>query len=190
MIGPYKDRLDAWRYAAAYPRVSYPVPALELDFPRLTDAHEVRRWDDWMKPILEKERKQMRDFTLKDIRSGFVVALRDGSLWLVARAGENFERILVNGAGSWGYLDKSYNNDLTMKRGVEGVLGGNESRDIVKVYGLVSSPRHWQNAASISSGLGYRPLLWARREVKKLTVAQVSDLLGYDVEIVAEDKTP
>ena len=189
MIGPYKDRSGAWRYAAAYPRVSYPVPALELDFPHLLDFMCAQRWGDWMKTILEKERKQMRDFTLKDLHSGYVVALRDGSLWLVARAGEYFERILVNGTGSWGHLDRNYNNDLTMKRDVEGVLGGNESRDIVKVYGLVSSPRHWQNAASISSGLGYRPLLWARREVKKLTVAQVSDLLGYDVEIVAEDKT-
>lgn len=190
MIGPYKDRSGAWRYAAAYPRVSYPVPALELDFPRLTDAHEVRLWDDWMKLILEKERKQMRDFTLKDIRSGFVVSLRNGSLWLVARAGENFERILVDGKGSWGFLDRDYNNDLTLKDCVVGVLDGNESRDIVKVYGLISNPRHWQDASSISSGLGYRPLLWTRREVKKLTVAQVSDLLGYDVEIVAEDKMP
>lgn len=189
MIGPYKDRLDAWRYAATYPRVSYPVPALELDVPRLLDFMCVQRWDGWMKTILEKEREQMRNFTLKDLHSGYVVALRNGSLWLVARAGENFERILVDGKGSWGFLDRDYNNDLTLKDCVEGVLGGNESRDIVKVYGLVSSPRHWQNAASISSGLGYRPLLWARREVKKLTVAQVSDLLGYDVEIVAEDKT-
>lgn len=190
MIGPYKDRSGAWRYAAAYPRVSYPVPVMGLDFPHPLDFMCVLRWEDWMKMNLDKERKQMLNFTLKDLHSGYVVALRDGSLWLVARAGENFERILVNGTGSWGYLDRSYNNDLTMKLGVEGVIGGNDSRDIVKVYGLISNPRHWQDASSISSGLGYRPLLWTRREVKKLTVAQVSDLLGYDVEIVAEDKTP
>lgn len=43
MIGPYKDRSGAWRYAAAYPRVSYPVPALELDCPRLLDFMCVQR---------------------------------------------------------------------------------------------------------------------------------------------------
>ena len=190
MIGPYKDRSGAWRYAVAYPRVSYPASTLALDRPYRLTVNSFPLWGDRVKMILEKEREQMRNFTLKDLHSGYVVALRNGSLWLVARAGENFERILVDGKGSWGLLDRDYNNDLTLKDCVVGVLDGNESRDIVKVYGLISNPRHWQDASSISSGLGYRPLLWTRREVKKLTVAQVSDLLGYDVEIVAEDKMP
>ena len=177
------DQLDAWRYVGAYPRVSYPTKQSSVD--------QLWLYNNWWKKF-EQSRKLIQELEsrrmgmkLKDLHSGYVVALRDGSIWAVARAG-NFERILVDGKRSWSYLDRSYNEDLTLKSSVEGVIGGNKSRDIVKVYGLVSNPRHWQEASSIGSGLCWRPLLWERKEARKLTVSQIAKLLGYDVEVVAE----
>lgn len=182
-MGAHLDQLDAWRYVGAYPRVSYPTKRPSVD--------QLWLYNNWWEEF-ERSRKLIRELEsrrmnmkLKDLHSGYVVALRDGSIWAVARAGD-FERILVDGKGSWGYLDKSYNEDLTLKNGVTGVIGGNKSRDIMKVYGLVSNPRHWQDAAHIKIGLSWRPLLWERKEARKLTVSQISKLLGYDVEVVAE----
>lgn len=123
---------------------------------------------------------------LKDLRSGYVVQLRNGTKWLVARAGNDFTRILVDNKGSWGYLDRCYNEDLTMKDSVEGVIGGAHTEDIVKVWGLITTPREWNFAAGIATD--YRPVLWKRKEVKKLTVDQISELLGYQVEIVGENR--
>lgn len=123
---------------------------------------------------------------LKDLRSGYVVELRNGTKWMVARAGSDFTRILVDNRGSWGYLDRSYNEDLTMKDSVEGVYGGVRTKDIVKVWGLVTMPSAW--GFVYGTATNHRPLLWERKEAKKLTVDQISELLGYPVEIVGENR--
>lgn len=186
-------RMESWRYASAYPRIPYRKPELE------TVLH-VNYWPlsplrGWLAEQLRQDEHQYfggndmnESMKLKDLRSGYVVELRNGTKWLVARAGNDFTRILVDNNGSWGYLDHCYNEDLTMKDSVEGVCGGVQTQDIMKVYGLVSNPRHWQNAACTTLGLSYRPLLWRRIEAKKLTVDQISELLGYPVEIVGENR--
>lgn len=123
---------------------------------------------------------------LKDLRSGYVVELRNGTKWLVARAGNDFTRILVDNRGSWGYLDHSYNEDLTRKDSSEGIYGGVRTRDIMKVWGLITKPSEWKYAAGTATN--YRPVLWERKDAKKLTVDQISELLGYPVEIVGANR--
>ena len=201
------DWMDAWRYASTYPRIPY----LAKEAPDPVDFFRTRVGPDrWLTDRLyvaitadmERKREQFMEFmdssltqaqseksriTLRELHSGYVVELRNGSRWIVARAG-NFERILVDNKGSWGFLDRSYNNDLTMKPGVTGVIGGTKTRDIIKVYGLIQSNRHWQDAAQTDIGLSYRPLLWQRKDVKELTVDQISALLGYEVKVIGESK--
>lgn len=188
-------RLESWRYASAYPRIPYRKPETEVD---LETVLNVNYWPlsplrGWMAEQLRQDAHQFfggnnmnENMKLKDLRSGYVVELRNGTKWLVARAGNDFTRILVDNRGSWGYLDRCYNEDLTMKDSVEGVFGGVHTKDIVKVWGLVTTPREWKYAAGIATD--YRPVLWKRKEVKKLTVDQISELLGYQVEIVGENR--
>ena len=188
-------RMESWRYASAYPRIPYRKPELEVDLEKVLN---VNYWPlsplrGWMAEQLRQDEHQYfggnnmnENMKLKDLRSGYVVQLRNGTKWLVSRAGNDFTRILVGNRGSWSYLDRSYNEDLTMKDSVEGVFGGVHTKDIVKVWGLVTTSREWGYAAGTATS--YRPVLWERKEAKKLTVDQISELLGYPVEIVGENR--
>lgn len=195
-------RLESWRYASAYPRIPYLETATTVDPDDILNTeiwlnNPYRQLEDVMWKAIQAEMEEKfrrffggidmnKDIKLKDLRSGYVVELRNGTKWLVARAGNDFTRILVDNRGSWGYLDRSYNEDLTMKDSVEGVFGGVHTKDIVKVWGLVTTSREWGYAAGTATG--YRPVLWERKEAKKLTVDQISELLGYPVEIVGENR--
>lgn len=46
-------------------------------------------------------------FTKADLKSGYVVKLRDGSFRMVIRAG-NFTKILVSREGDWNYLNSGW----------------------------------------------------------------------------------
>lgn len=186
-------RLESWRYASAYPRIPYRKPEMDLEKVLNVNYWPLSPLRSWLAEQLHQDTNQYfggnnmnENMKLKDLRSGYVVELRNGTRWLVARAGNDFTRILVDNRGSWGYLDRSYNEDLTMKDSVEGVFGGVHTKDIVKVWGLVTTSREWGYAAGTATG--YRPVLWERKEAKKLTVDQISELLGYPVEIVGENR--
>lgn len=186
-------RMESWRYASAYPRIPYRKPEMDLETVLHVNYWPLSPLRAWLAEQLRQDEHQFfggnnmnENMKLKDLRSGYVVQLRNGTKWLVSRAGNDFTRILVDNRGSWGYLDRSYNEDLTMKDSVEGVFGGVHTKDIVKVWGLVTTSREWGYAAGTATG--YRPVLWERKEAKKLTVDQISELLGYPVEIVGENR--
>lgn len=58
---------------------------------------------------------------------------------------------------------------------------GKDNLDIMKVYGFSNYPGH-----SYSCSSDGRDLIWERKEVKKMTVKEICDALGYEVEIVKE----
>lgn len=112
---------------------------------------------------------------LEDIHTGYVLETNAGSRLLVARI-RDFEKVgirLVQGRPYEGkVLSKCFDNEL---KGV----GPNAGLSIDKVYGLSNSFNY-----VFSTDVAGRPLLWERKVVKKMTVAEVSEVLGYDVEIV------
>lgn len=135
------------------------------------------------------------EFKNKDLRSGYVVELRNGVRRIVARVND-FTRILVNPETyDWNYLS-AWGDDLKVKDGLR--FSHNEypiytdggGYDIVKVYGLLTSTKEYGHCfranESDPSRLAFRPLLWERKDPVKMTVAEICEKLGYEVEIVAE----
>lgn len=115
---------------------------------------------------------------LEDIHTGYVIEMNSSSRLLVARI-RDFEKVGVRILHGHTYggkvLSECFDNEL---KGV----GPNAGLSIDKVYGL---PNSFDSV--FSTDVAGRPLLWERPSVKKMTVAEVSEALGYDVEIVKGD---
>lgn len=125
--------------------------------------------------------------TLKDLRSGYLVELRNGRKYLVTRVGR-FTRALVRpGSIQWHYLESTYSDDMTSKKTLPCTPYSRVGElDIMKVWGLQEDTSLYHKALECEpTG---RKLLWSRQEAKKLTVDQISKLLGYEVEIVGEGR--
>ena len=120
---------------------------------------------------------------LKDLRSGYVVELRNGKTFLVTRVGR-FTRALVRpGSCQWHYLESTYNDDMTSKKKMPCLpYAVMTELDIMKVWGLMEDTTLYYRA--LEPNVAGRKLLWSRQEAKKLTVDEISKLLGYEVEIV------
>lgn len=113
-----------------------------------------------------------KNFTVDDIKSGYVVRLRNGDLKVAMRVG-NFRKILIDDDGRFEWFS-GYNHFLTHKI--------HKALDIVEVYGLVGDG--WEYEA-ILLDTDHRPLLWKRPDPVKMTVEEINKKLGYEVEIVA-----
>lgn len=118
--------------------------------------------------FFEDELKLLKnEFTKSDLKNGMIVELRNGFRGIVI----NDNLILGNKLYSE-LLD--YNDDLSIKYN----LNGNDL-DIVKVY-------------TVWSYMGFEDylkddnleLIWERKEPKKMTVAQIEEELGYEIDIV------
>jgi len=129
------------------------------------------------------------EFKKKDLRSGYVVECRSGKRLLVARAGM-FTQILVFPEGNWwGYLKSGWTDILTYNTYAAhcGAYKGPHPNDIMKVWGLIDNTEHYDEV--FTTKVEHRKLLWSREpEAKKMTVDEISKLLGYKVEIVGESK--
>lgn len=133
-----------------------------------------------------------KKFTLEDLKSGMVVKLKNDKRFLVIRAGR-FTKILTDGFDTWYYLSEWDNENLKCKSLiVDQKRGGffhhtqrQESHDIMEVYGLINDSKHYQDA--LCTSIEHRELLWSRKKPPvKMTVAEICEKLGYDVEIVKE----
>ena len=111
-------------------------------------------------------------------------------IWQVSEvaANEGSVKILVSATGRWNYLDLYYEDDLTMRKNLPGGIPGKRGSDICRVYGFVSDARYWGRSPRMFSP-DHRAILWERKDgAKKLTVDQISELLGYPVEIIGEKR--
>lgn len=111
-------------------------------------------------------------FTKSDIKSGYVVELRDGSLMIAMRCKqESFNKILIKKRmEDWMFFD-CFNSDLT--------FNGYSEYDIMKVYGLNQYPYQALNISSTD-----RPLLWERKKPVEMTMDEICKALGKQVKIV------
>lgn len=119
-------------------------------------------------------------FELGDIRPGYVVKFRNGNLRLVAEAGEKSLHILVDPVERDWLYKCMWNRDLTC-------LGEDRDRDIVEVWGCVKEGDYANALTATTEG---RELLWKRPEPRKMTLAEIGDALGYEVQVVEKNENP
>ena len=198
-----RDFLDSARYAQdAYPRIPYRNPETE----KAVNDLMLKPLFDWDKFVESNYRRLMehidneirggitmeKTFTKKDLRSGYVVEFKNGFRRLVTRSGM-FTQILTNPeTGEWNYLQSGWRDDLTACDDRYRAMCSSECTspklypkeyDIVKVWGLIKSTDNYHNV--FTTNTASRDLLWERKpEAKKLTVDEISKLLGYKVEVV------
>lgn len=113
---------------------------------------------------------------IPELRSGMIVETRDGTLYVVTISYEGNKYFM--GIENWDSLD-NYNDNL--KNTVDNLL------DIVTIYKPISGIA---SGSSISLLIdkekdGIKPI-WKREEPKKMTLVQISEALGYDVEVIDE----
>lgn len=122
------------------------------------------------------EKKQIN--ILEDIKSGYLVELRNGEKYLCLRHNQSkFDKLLVNTligkiCGLVSYDDSFYS--ITPDRGM----------DIYRIYGLPNDTNTYICTSALYSG-NHRPLLWERKPVE-MTKEQIEKKLGYKIKIVVE----
>ena len=130
--------------------------------------------------VIEKHKEtNMNDFKKEDIKAGYMVRLRSGEPREAVPVGEKGTLILLNVASGWDYLS-AWNSKFDFVHDPEST----SDKDIMEVYGYTKGVANYATIFNDPDTAAPRPLLWRRAEPKKLTISQISDLLGYPVEIV------
>lgn len=102
-----------------------------------------------------------------DLEVGYVVKLRKGVLCMVLPKAN--DEMCLSGNHDW-FPVSELRDDLTNKY--------TDTADVVEVYGRCDSSKYARDLS-----IYRRELLW-KRGAKKMTVKEICDALGYDVEIV------
>ena len=99
--------------------------------------------------------------SIEDIKSGYVVKLRNGKLLMCMRYEQkNFLKVFVTKSGV-PFVDVSKHYD-GLKSNVH------KNKDIVEVYGLSSNPFICMDIST-----DYRPLLYQKEKPKKMTISEI-----------------
>lgn len=114
--------------------------------------------------------EMLKDSLKSILEPCMVVKMRNGTLNMVMM-GNDRSIFLIGRCKGYVYL-KGYDDNLKYRFGVTDF-------DIVEIYGLSYNP---QKSMDISTECRY--LLWKRDEVKKMTVAEIQEALGYKIEIM------
>lgn len=128
-----------------------------------------------------EEVKDMDKFTMNDIKNGMLVKFRNGKIAIALRNLYNgTDRFVTVGDGCESVSTNFSNYDKEN-------LVYSESRD----YDImeVRSPSVYPNLSDVSNEFSeqkYYSIAWKREEPKELTVAQLEEILGYKVKIVAD----
>lgn len=111
--------------------------------------------------------------SIDDIKSGYLVELRNGKLYMCMRHNQNeFNKVFINVNHEF-VSSKVYNSNLCCML--------TERNDIMKVWGLNDFA-----GCCLSFITKNRPLLYKRNEAKEMTLKQIEDILGYSIKIVKE----
>lgn len=123
--------------------------------------------------------KNKNIFPLEDIKAGYLLVVKD------KKSNAKFNMTVLNGKN---YMTPVDNNIQLACVSLDGAYywplykfnSNLEYIDIIieKVYGCTI------NSQLLKCSTDNRTLLWERKEPKKMTVQEVCDALGYDVEIV------
>lgn len=123
-----------------------------------------------------------KQITMKDIKSGYVVELRNGSRYIAIRVHQNeFIKGFVNKTDA--VSSEAYDETLHYVDALKCPKKCRfDDRDIVKIWGLADEPSFALNISDVTR----RPLLWERPPVKKMTITEIEKALGYSIDIVEE----
>lgn len=115
------------------------------------------------------KRKDMKEFTLKDLKPGMVVEYRNKDKRLVVLVSGELHFIGSNGV--FPSIKEGYNDDLTYKV--------DDELDIIKVYKveILSALDTMFNTSNHCL-----KLIWEREEVKEVTMQEIADKFGIPVE--------
>ena len=117
----------------------------------------------------------------KDLKVGYLVELRNGKRYLVMPVnGDDGVDLELVTKDSVRPLDW-YDDNLVCTRTSFSCTYTKKEMDIMKVYGLVDWPLY-----ALRPDTNDRKLLWERKETKKMTVAEIENILGYKIEVVSE----
>lgn len=156
------------------------IDAADCQYPRV-------QFDGYRPINSDVEYLERVPFSKADLKPGYVVEMRDGRKALILPFHDirKDKDVLIlaydspDSYSSWDPVDDVVADDLLW-------IGlGTRQRDIIRVYGLSNVG----GLAIYASRTESRPLLWERKETKKMTVAEVCKALGYDVEIVKDGAT-
>lgn len=134
---------------------------------------------------------KINPFTKNSLKMGYVVKFRNGEFKMVMPAGKDGTLILAGSPSEpWFYLsswDDEFNAKSSRFYGGEMLITREEytrGHDIVAVYGYVRGSMAYSYCGVLSEE--NRELLWERKIPKRMTVEEISNILGYEVEIVAD----
>ena len=108
----------------------------------------------------------------EELKIGYVVKLRNNQFMMVMET-EDDGVILIGETGTWSELH-NYGNDLAHYH--------NSNFNIVEVYGFTTV-----GCRALEVSKRNRELLWQRKEKRMMTVSEIENILGYEVEIVREN---
>ena len=122
--------------------------------------------------------------TLKDLRTGDIIETRTGHRGIVIDTIIFFD----NGTEDIQY----YNNEMFVRYSKTGNFQ-NSAGDIEKVYRITGNPKYFVAVDfrawfDDNTPLPQAALIWERNPVKKVTVAELEKILGYKIEIIAEQE--
>ena len=121
------------------------------------------------------------EFTLSDLTDDMIVEMKNGGRYLVVSNGS----VMINDYG-WDKIS-NYSDDLT-------AVGEYEESNINKVWKITSIDGYSKLSHLLTDEcidyqikMGYTELIYDRKSLtKKMTMQQICDELGYEVEIIKE----
>ena len=102
-----------------------------------------------------------------ELKEGMIIECRNGRRYLLRKVDDN-----LIGSNNTGYIGIDYDKDLNENKYCQ------EDFDIMKIY---------ESKAYVLEDLfddNYLECIWERKEPKKMTLAQISEALGYEVEVI------
>lgn len=132
------------------------------------------------------------NFNMRKIHTGYVVEFRNGRRALAMRydndnSGPNMAFISPLTGARYG-RERDWDSDTLNRLSSPTDFTPRRDLDIVTVYGYAKAGSPPAYAISLSeAGCTHRRVIWERKEAVKMTLAQVCEKLGYDVEIVKEE---
>ena len=102
-----------------------------------------------------------------ELKEDMIIECRNGHRYLLRKVDDN-----LIGSNNTGYIDIDYDKDLNENKYCQ------EDFDIMKIY---------KSNACVLGNLfnnDYLECIWERKEPKKMTLAQISEALGYEVEVI------
>lgn len=117
----------------------------------------------------------------QDLNNGDIVLDRNGDKYIVLKNSKYYggkTDIIVDLRNTQFLVLKEYNNDLTFCNGeteydIMAVCSNNYVGDNIRDHIINNEEEKWT---------------WKRQEVKEMTLAEISEALGYEVKVVKEEK--